>query len=67
MSHTRTKDRKQQAFVTVAQAAETLCVSPETIRRRMDDGLLKGYRLAGVRRIFASELDRFIHDSEPQQ
>jgi excisionase family DNA binding protein len=64
MSHTRLKERKQRAFLTVTEAAQTLDVSPETIRRRMDDGLLKGYRLAGVRRVFASEVNRLLEAGE---
>jgi excisionase family DNA binding protein len=64
MSHTSVRDRKTRAFVTVREAAETLDVSPETIRRRMDDGLLKGYRLAGVRRIFASEISRVLNGQD---
>lgn len=66
MPHTRVNDRKlQRAFLTVAEAAATLDVSPETIRRRMDDGLLRGYKLHGVRRVFASEVNRILDGQEP--
>jgi excisionase family DNA binding protein len=58
MSHTHVKERKPRAFVTVREAAETLDVSPETIRRRLDDGSLLGHRLGSVRRVAASELER---------
>jgi excisionase family DNA binding protein len=61
MTHTARKDRIR-AFVTVREAAETLDVSAETVRRRLADGTLKGYSLGGVRRVFRSELDRLLDD-----
>jgi excisionase family DNA binding protein len=52
----RTPDPHRPA--TVREAAARLRVSEETVRRRFDDGSLRGFRLGSVRRIFASELER---------
>lgn len=55
MSHAPVKDH---TLLTVAECANALRVSPETIRRHFDDGTLAGVRLGSVRRVFASELER---------
>ena len=36
---------KQQQFITLAEAADRLSVNPRTIRRRIADGTLTGYRV----------------------
>lgn len=59
MSVTRAKGDN---VVTVRQAARTLGVSEATIRRRVDDGQLAGFRLGTVRRVLRSELDRLTVD-----
>jgi excisionase family DNA binding protein len=51
-------------FVTVKTAALRLAVSEATIRRRVDDGTLLGYRLGSIRRVAASELDRLLDGQE---
>jgi excisionase family DNA binding protein len=58
MSRTTLRNRDPHAPATVREAATRLRVSEETIRRRFDDGSLRGFRLGSVRRIFASELER---------
>jgi excisionase family DNA binding protein len=58
MSATATKSD----FVSVATAARTLAVSQATIRRRVDDGTLAGFRLGDVRRVLRSELDRLCRE-----
>jgi excisionase family DNA binding protein len=64
MPHTRLNPPKERAFVSVSEAAETLCVSRETIRRRLADGQLRGFSLHGVKRVFRSELDRLLESGE---
>jgi excisionase family DNA binding protein len=54
MSVTSTKP----ATVTVAQAARRLGVSEATVRRRIDDGELAGFRLGSIRRVLATEIER---------
>jgi excisionase family DNA binding protein len=60
MSATATKS----PFVSVKTAADRLGVSQATIRRRVDDGTLAGYRLGAIRRVAASELERLAHRRE---
>lgn len=60
MSATATKS----SVVTVATAARRLGVSEATIRRRVDDGSLAGFRLGAVRRVLRSELDRLLDGRE---
>jgi excisionase family DNA binding protein len=57
MSVTATK-----STMTVRQAACELGVSEATIRRRVDDGSLRGFRLGSIRRVLASEVERILHD-----
>src|SRR4051812_23859858 len=45
-------------LLTVRETAQALRVSEEPIRRRFDDGDVRGVRLGSVRRILASELER---------
>jgi excisionase family DNA binding protein len=58
MSATATK----RDFVSVKTAALRLAVSEATIRRRVDDGTLLGYKLGSVRRVAASELERLTQE-----
>ena len=51
-------------LLTVREVATALRVSEETVRRRFDDGELRGVRLGSVRRILASELDRLAQPVE---
>jgi excisionase family DNA binding protein len=57
MSATATKTAN---FVSVATAARTLGVSEATVRRRLDDGSLLGFRLGATRRVLRSQLDRLV-------
>jgi excisionase family DNA binding protein len=63
MSHTAARKRETPTFLTVGECARALRVSEETIRRRFDEGDLRGVRLGSVRRILASELDRLRTDA----
>jgi excisionase family DNA binding protein len=53
----------ERNLLTVAETAHRLRVSEETVRRRFDDGSLRGVRLGSVRRILANEIDRLLDDS----
>lgn len=44
--------------MSVAFAARALGVSEATIRRRLDDGRLRGYKLGPTRRVLRSDLER---------
>lgn len=59
--------RNHGAFMTVREVADHLRVSEETIRRRFDDGELRGVRLGSVRRILASELVRLTDIGRTRQ
>lgn len=43
--------------ITIQAAAEILGVSDDTVRRRIAEGLLRGFRLAGSRLIRVSETE----------
>lgn len=60
MAHTTVK----AGLLTVREVAGRLRVSEETVRRRFDDGSLKGVKIGSVRRILASELDRLVDEQE---
>lgn len=45
------KPNKQRQLVTLTVAAEHLGVNPMTLRRRIADGTLPGYRIAGSRSV----------------
>jgi len=50
-------------LLTVEEVAARLKVHPETVRRHLKAGTIKGHRLGSKRlgwRIAASELDRFV-------
>ncbi|MBU1599262.1 helix-turn-helix domain-containing protein [bacterium] len=51
-----------EPMLTVKQSAEILGVNPFTIRRWVDQGKLKGYRIGdrGDRRVKKSDLQEFI-------
>jgi excisionase family DNA binding protein len=54
-------------MLTVVQVAEWLQVHPDTVKRWLRDGNLKGFRLGGNRagwRVRESELERFVRDRE---
>ncbi len=56
-------DRERERFLTVAEVARELRVSPETVRRWLRAGQLRGVRLGGDKagyRIAAAELERFL-------
>lgn len=53
----------QDRFLTVTEVAQRLRVNPESVRRWLRQGRLKGFRFGGDKagyRIPASELERFI-------
>jgi excisionase family DNA binding protein len=53
------------AFLTVAEVAARLRVNPETVRRWLRHGRLRGFLMGGDRagyRIAESELQRFLHE-----
>jgi excisionase family DNA binding protein len=61
MSTAATTD-KSSSVVNVAAAAKALGVSQATVRRRIDDGSLAGFRLGCVRRVLRSELARILDE-----
>jgi excisionase family DNA binding protein len=53
-------------LLTVAEVAERLRTHPETVRRWMRDGRLRGIRLGGPKlgwRVAEAELERFLADA----
>lgn len=57
----------EERLLTVAQVAQHMSVTEETVRRWLRDGKLRGLRPGGNRmgwRIRAGELERFIGDEE---
>lgn len=54
-------------FITLAEAGVRLSVSKDTIRRRVDDGLLPAYRIIGSRgvRVKAEDVDRMMIPMDP--
>jgi excisionase family DNA binding protein len=55
---------EQDSLLTVAQVAERLQATPDTVRRWLRDGRLQGIRLGGTRlgyRVAESELQRFVN------
>lgn len=64
MAHSAARPKQARSlrrFLTIEDAAERLGVNPKTIRRRIADGSLTGYRM-GPRliRVDADELDRLM-------
>jgi excisionase family DNA binding protein len=53
---------KSGAFVTVKTAATMLEISDASVRRRVDDGELAGFRLGGVRRVSRSAIERLLDE-----
>jgi len=62
MANATQQDRHR--LLTVRQAARAFAVSDETIRRWADDGTIRGVKIGGVRRVFASEIDRLLQHKE---
>ncbi|MGI8826200.1 MAG: helix-turn-helix domain-containing protein [Chloroflexota bacterium] len=61
----KTRGRAAQ-LMTVRQVADHMQVHPETVRRWLRDGALRGLNLGGVAgwRIQQAELERFIDERE---
>jgi excisionase family DNA binding protein len=56
-----------EKFLTVAEVADKLAVSPRTVSRWLSEGRIKGIKLGGKKtgwRIRPSELEKFIADRE---
>jgi excisionase family DNA binding protein len=56
----------EQRLLTVREVAERLRSSPETVRRWLRQGKLRGFRPGGTKlgyRVTESELQRFLRDS----
>ncbi len=47
-------------FVTIAQVSRRLQVSPQTVRRWISEGVVRGVRIRKEWRIYAHELDRLL-------
>jgi excisionase family DNA binding protein len=47
-------------FIALSTAAEAFDVSTKTLRRRIDDGTLPGYKIGGLTRVREDDLDRLI-------
>jgi excisionase family DNA binding protein len=59
----------EQRLLTVREVAERLRSSPETVRRWLRQGKLRGFRLGGTKlgyRVTESELDRFLAEFADQ-
>jgi excisionase family DNA binding protein len=59
----------EQRLLTVREVAERLRSSPETVRRWLRQGKLRGFRLGGTKlgyRVTESELERFLAEFEDQ-
>jgi excisionase family DNA binding protein len=64
MSATVSRASKRSAVVSVRTAAAVLGISEASVRRRVDDGSLAGFRLGSTRRVLRSELDRLLDRQE---
>ena len=53
-------------LLTVEQVADILQVSPESVRRYLRDGLMRGLKLPQKWRVSQEELERFIRDNTEQ-
>ena len=56
----------EQRLLTVREVAERLRSSPETVRRWLRQGKLRGFRPGGTKlgyRVPESELQRFLHNA----
>ena len=49
-----------RAYLSIAEAAEILAVSPKTIRRRIDGGGLPAFRDGRLIRIKRADLDEYV-------
>jgi excisionase family DNA binding protein len=67
MSATASRTSKKSAVVSVRTAAAVLGISEASVRRRVDDGQLAGFRLGSTRRVLRSELERLTHDEGQAQ
>jgi excisionase family DNA binding protein len=59
----------EQRLLTVREVAARLRSSPETVRRWLRQGKLRGFRLGGTKlgyRVTESELDRFLGEFADQ-
>jgi excisionase family DNA binding protein len=57
----------EQRLLTVREVAERIRSSPETVRRWLRQGRLRGFRPGGTKlgyRVPESELDRFLSESD---
>ena len=57
----------EQRLLTVREVAERIRSSPETVRRWLRAGKLRGFRLGGTKlgyRVPEGELERFLAESE---
>jgi excisionase family DNA binding protein len=60
----------EQRLLTVREVAERIRSSPETVRRWLRQGKLRGFRPGGTKlgyRVAESELQRFISPSQSEQ
>lgn len=51
---------QETALVSLAVAAETLGISVKTVRRRISDGTIRGYRVGRLVRVDMTELRRSL-------
>lgn len=62
------KSESESSYIEVTAAAQMLNVSPATIRRMFDAGILRGFRLPGGahRRISVESLREFLAPKKPE-
>lgn len=60
MSAIRVKRETRRPFFTPKTLAEYLAVSERTVRQMLADGRVPSYRVEGVRRISAEDVDKYL-------
>ena len=60
------REMTEDPWLSTAEAARRLGITPRTLYRFIDEGLLPGYKFGRVLRLRASEVDAFIESSRVQ-
>jgi predicted ArsR family transcriptional regulator len=57
---------RKDKLIGLAQAAEEFGLNHNTLRRHVNDGLLKAQKIAGVWLVTRAEIERYLEESKPQ-
>lgn len=60
MTELRVISEDRRPFFTPKSLAEYLAISPRTVRQMLTDRVLPSYKVAGVRRIDAADVDAYL-------